>query len=47
MGEILKVETLTKRFGGLLANDRISLTVSEGEVVGLTRPQRGREDDTL
>ena len=38
MGEILKVETLTKRFGGLLANDRISLTVSEGEVVGLIGP---------
>ncbi len=38
MGEILKVENLTKRFGGLLANDRISLTVSEGEVVGLIGP---------
>ena len=38
MGEILKVDDLTKRFGGLVANDRISLTVSEGEVVGLIGP---------
>jgi branched-chain amino acid transport system ATP-binding protein len=32
------VEGLTKRFGGLLANDRVSLTVGRGEIVGLIGP---------
>jgi len=34
----LEVQELTKRFGGLLANDRIDLTVNEGEIVGLIGP---------
>jgi branched-chain amino acid transport system ATP-binding protein len=34
----LEVRALTKRFGGLLANDRIDLTVNEGEIVGLIGP---------
>ena len=35
---LLEVQELTKRFGGLLANDRIDLTVNEGEIVGLIGP---------
>ena len=35
---LLEVEKLTKRFGGLVANDSVSLTVGEGEIVGLIGP---------
>src|SRR5438067_1346070 len=35
---VLRVEGLTKRFGGLLANDRIDLQVGRGEIVGLIGP---------
>ncbi len=35
---LLAVEGLTKRFGGLVANDRVSLTVDRGEIVGLIGP---------
>ena len=35
---LLEVQELTKSFGGLLANDRIDLTVKEGEIVGLIGP---------
>jgi branched-chain amino acid transport system ATP-binding protein len=35
---LLVVEGLTKRFGGLLANDRVGLTVGRGEIVGLIGP---------
>jgi branched-chain amino acid transport system ATP-binding protein len=35
---LLRVEGLTKRFGGLLANDRVSLSVERGEIVGLIGP---------
>jgi branched-chain amino acid transport system ATP-binding protein len=38
MKEILKLEGLTKRFGGLLANNNISFTVNKGEVIGLIGP---------
>src|SRR5207302_7881190 len=38
MGSMLAVEGLTKRFGGLLANDGIDLTVGEREIVGLIGP---------
>jgi len=34
----LEVTNLTKRFGGLLANDNISLQVEEGEILGLIGP---------
>jgi len=36
--QILKVENLTKRFGGLVAVDRVSLHVDKGEIVGLLGP---------
>lgn len=35
---MLKVENLTKRFGGLLALNDITLSVAEGEIVGLIGP---------
>lgn len=35
---LLQVRDLTKRFGGLVANDRVSLTVDTGEIVGLIGP---------
>ncbi len=35
---LLEVKGLTKRFGGLLANDNISFTVSRGEIVGIIGP---------
>ncbi|MHB0870550.1 MAG: ABC transporter ATP-binding protein [Chloroflexota bacterium] len=35
---LLEIERLTKRFGGLVANDSVSLAVNEGEIVGLIGP---------
>ena len=35
---LLQVEKLTKRFGGLTANEDVSFTVREGEIVGLIGP---------
>lgn len=35
---LLEVQGITKRFGGLLANDNVSFTVSEGEIVGIIGP---------
>ena len=35
---LLDVRGLTKRFGGLLANDGVDLTVARGEIVGLIGP---------
>jgi branched-chain amino acid transport system ATP-binding protein len=35
---LLEVQELTKRFGGLVANDRINLQVNEAEIVGLIGP---------
>ncbi len=35
---LLEVQGITKRFGGLLANDDISFAVSEGEIVGIIGP---------
>lgn len=37
-GELLKVTNLTKRFGGLIANDQIDLTLFQGEILGLIGP---------
>ncbi|WP_238014459.1 ABC transporter ATP-binding protein [Dactylosporangium sp. AC04546] len=38
MSTLLSTEGLTVRYGGVLANDDVSLTVGEGEVVGLIGP---------
>lgn len=35
---LLEIQQLTKRFGGLVANDRIDLQVNPGEIVGLIGP---------
>ena len=35
---LLDVQKLTKRFGGLTANDQVDLLVNEGEIVGLIGP---------
>jgi len=36
--DILEIEGLTKRFGGLLANNEISFCVKQGEMLGLIGP---------
>ncbi len=35
---LLRIEEVTKRFGGLVANDRVSFDVGKGEIVGLIGP---------
>ena len=38
MASLLSVESATKRFGGLLANNGVSLGIESGEIVGLIGP---------
>src|SRR2546421_12736096 len=38
MTEMLRVDNISRRFGGLLALDRAALTVNEGEIVALVGP---------
>jgi branched-chain amino acid transport system ATP-binding protein len=38
VGALLQVESSSKRFGGLLANRDVSLTIDAGEIVGLIGP---------
>jgi branched-chain amino acid transport system ATP-binding protein len=38
MAPLLQVESSTKRFGGLLANREVSLSIEAGEIVGLIGP---------
>ncbi len=38
MSQLLSLDKVTKRFGGLLANQNISFTVNTGEIVGLIGP---------
>lgn len=38
MAALLEVEKVTKTFGGLVANRDVSLTVNDGEIVGLIGP---------
>ena len=35
---LLKVENLSKHFGGLMAVQKVSFEISEGEIVGLIGP---------
>jgi branched-chain amino acid transport system ATP-binding protein len=35
---LLKVDTITKKFGGVIANNEVSFTVEEGQIVGLIGP---------
>lgn len=35
---LLEIENLTKRFGGLVANDKVTFNVDQGEIVGLIGP---------
>jgi len=37
-GDILTVENVTKRFGGLTANQNISFSMKKGEIIGLIGP---------
>jgi branched-chain amino acid transport system ATP-binding protein len=37
-GALLRVEHVTKRFGGLVANDDVSFEVQRGQIVGLIGP---------
>ena len=38
MKNILKVSNVSKLFGGVVANDKISINVNKGEIVGLIGP---------
>ena len=44
---ILKAEGLTKRYGGLVANDSIDFSVQRGERAWDHRPKRRREEHIL
>ncbi|MCK4782103.1 MAG: ABC transporter ATP-binding protein [Desulfobacteraceae bacterium] len=36
--KLLEIKNVTKRFGGLFANNRISFDISQGEIIGLVGP---------
>jgi branched-chain amino acid transport system ATP-binding protein len=38
MSALLEVHEVSKRYGGVVANDKVSLTVAEGQIVGLIGP---------
>ena len=38
MSALLEVRAVSKRYGGVVANDKVSLTVGEGRIVGLIGP---------
>jgi branched-chain amino acid transport system ATP-binding protein len=38
MSTLLEVREVSKRYGGVIANDKVSLTVGEGQIVGLIGP---------
>ncbi len=41
----IRIENLTKKFGGQRAVDSISFEVKTGEILGIPRTQRSRKDD--
>jgi branched-chain amino acid transport system ATP-binding protein len=47
MGPILRVEKLTKRFGGLTAVDRLDFEVREGEILGVIGPNGAGKSTTF
>ena len=38
MHELLTVKSITKRFGGVVANNDVSFSIEEGQIVGLIGP---------
>src|SRR5262249_32811815 len=38
MSEVLEVRDVSKRYGGIVANHKVSLSVEEGQIVGLIGP---------
>ena len=38
MSELLVIDHVTKRFGGLVANDDVSFSVNQGDIIGLIGP---------
>ncbi|MCE4615736.1 MAG: ABC transporter ATP-binding protein [Aeropyrum sp.] len=38
MGELLRVESVSKRFGGVVALDKVSFSVDEGELIAIIGP---------
>ncbi len=38
MNALIKVKEVSKTFGGVIANDKISLSVPEGHITGLIGP---------
>ena len=47
MGKILKVDKVYKYFGGVKANENISLAVEEGSIVGLIGPNGSGKNNTV
>ena len=44
---VLDVEEITVRFGGIMALDRASFSIEQGEICGLIGPERRRQDDDV
>ncbi|MFZ1970670.1 MAG: ATP-binding cassette domain-containing protein [Candidatus Nanoarchaeia archaeon] len=47
MGDIVKVENLTKKFGDLIAVNKISLNIKQGEIFGLLGPNGAGKSTTI